>query len=281
MGKNKALVLLIALLAMVALLAAPVMAQEGTGAESPEAEFTEHAEDPGALGALGINGGFLLAQWINFGIIFLALTFGLWRPIMNHLDARSAKIRQGIEDAAAAANARRNAEAEAEKILAQAQREVSVKVNEGQTRAEDVARQVEAEARREAEKILADARAAGTAARDAELAALRGQVTAIAVAISQRLLGETIDEKRQKKLVSDFLTAVPADARNLKGEVEVVSAMPLDADEQNKVKSAIGAQDARFTVDPTILGGLVIRAGGRVIDGSVRNNLNSLAGRLN
>lgn len=277
MRKNKFLALLMAVLLIAAFVAVPVLAQE----ESPEAAVAEHAEDPGPLGALGINGGFLLAQWVNFGIIFVALTALLWRPIMNHLDARTAKIKQGIEDAAAAANARRNAEAEAEKILAQAQKEVSLKVGEGQTRAEEVARQVEAEARREAEKILADARAASTVARDAELAGLRGQVTAIAVAISQRLLGETIDEKRQKKLVSDFLTTVPADAKNLTGAVEVVSAMPLDADEQSKVKSAIGAQNATFSVDPSILGGLVIRAGGRVIDGSVKNNLNALASRLN
>ncbi len=277
MGKNKLIALLLAVLLTAAIAAVPVLAQE----ESPDAAVTEHAEDPGPLGALGINGGFLLAQWVNFGLIFIALTALLWRPILNHLDARSAKIKQGIEDAAAAANARRNAEAEAEKILAQAQKEVSLKVGEGQSRAEEVGRQVEAEARREAEKILADARAASTVARDAELAGLRGQVTAIAVAISQRLLGETIDEKRQKKLVSDFLTTVPADAKNLTGAVEVISAMPLEADEQSKVKSAIGAQDVAFSVDPSILGGLVIRAGSRVIDGSVKNNLNALASRLN
>jgi F-type H+-transporting ATPase subunit b len=270
MGKNKALVLLM-VLALLAFAVSPALAQEAA----------EHAEDAGPLAALGINGGFLISQLVNFALVFALLFVLLWRPVTNHLDARSAKIKQGIEDAAAAANARRNAEAEAEKILAQAQKEVSLKVGEGQTRAEDVARQVEAEARREAEKILADARAASTVARDAELAGLRGQVTAIAVAISQRLLGETIDEKRQKKLVSEFLTTVPADAKNLTGAVEVISAMPLEADEQSKVKSAIGAQDVTFSVDPSILGGLVIRAGGRVIDGSVKNNLNALASRLN
>lgn len=265
MGKNKALVLLI-VVAILAFAVTPAFAAEEGG-------------DP--LGALGINGGFLLAQWVNFGLIFVLLTVLLWRPIMNHLDARGAKIKQGIEDAAAAANARKNAEAEAEKILAQAQKEVSQKISEGQGRAEEVARQVEADARKEAEKILSDARATATAARDAELAGLRGQVTAIAVAISQRLIGETIDEKRQKKLVSEFLSTVPADAKNLSGAVEVVSAMPLEEAEQTSVKKAIGSSTATFSVDPSILGGLVIKAGGRVIDGSVKNNLNALASRLN
>lgn len=265
MGKNKAYVLLI-VLAIAAFSVTPAFAAEVDG---------------GPLATLGINGGFLISQLVNFGLVLLLLTTLLWRPVTNHLDARAAKIKQGIEDAAAAANARRNAEAEAEKILAQAQKEVSLKVGEGQTRAEEVAKQVESEARREAEKILADARVSTTTARDTELAGLRGQVTAIAVAISQRLIGETLDEKRQKKLVSDFLTAVPAEAKNLSGAVEVVSAMPLEAAEQDSVKKSIGAADATFSVDPAILGGLIIKAGGRVIDGSVKNNLNALASRLN
>ncbi|NOG48034.1 MAG: hypothetical protein HND48_00195 [Chloroflexi bacterium] len=78
----------------------------------------EEGGDP--LGALGINGGFCLAQWVNFGLIFVLLTALLWRPMMNHLDSRSAKIKKGIEDAAAA-NARKNAEAEAEDSIAGAQ----------------------------------------------------------------------------------------------------------------------------------------------------------------
>lgn len=265
MGKNKAYVLLI-VVALLAISVTPAFAAEADG---------------GPLGALGINGGFLISQIVNFGVVFLLLFVLLWKPATNLLDARAAKIKKGIEDAAAAANARRNAEAEAEKILAQAQRDATLRAGEGQTRAEEIARQVEADARVQAEKILADARAAATTARDAELAALRGQVTAIAVAISQRLIGETIDANRQKKLVSEFLTTVPADAKNLSGAVEVVSAMPLDDGEQANVKKAIGASDVSFSVDPSILGGLVIKAGGRVIDGSVKNNLNALASRLN
>jgi F0F1-type ATP synthase delta subunit len=56
--------------------------------------------------------------------------------------------------------------------------------------------------------------------------------------------------------------------------------MPLSADEQEKIKKEVGASDATFTVDPTILGGLVIRSADRVVDGSVRSSLSELAGRL-
>ena len=35
-----------------------------------------------------------------------------------------------------------------------------------------------------------------------------------------------------------------------------------------------------FSVDPSILGGLVLRSEDHVVDGSVRSNLTELAGRL-
>ena len=250
---------------------------EETAAEVVEEEVVE---EEGGLAAFGINTGFLIAQIINFLLIMGLLSVILWKPIVNMLDRRQLEIQKGLEDAAAAANARQNAEAEAEKILAQARSEAAQVVAEGRTRGEDVARSVEADARREAEGIREAARMEAQAARNAELAGLRGQVAAISMAVAQRLIGETLDEKRQRALVDDFFSKVPADARMMTGDVEVVSAMPLDAAEQEKVKREIGAEEVNFVVDPSILGGLIVRSEDRVVDGSVRRGLTDLGDRL-
>jgi F-type H+-transporting ATPase subunit b len=254
-------------------------AAEGEGEAAAEGE-AEAAPATSPLTPLGINQGFLFAQIVNFLAIFGLLAFGLWGPLTRTLDERAAKIAKGLEDAAAAANARLNAENEAQKILQQARAEVQKNVEEGRLRGEEVAKQVEADARKEAEKIVADARASAQQLRDSELAGLRGQVAAIAIAAAQRLIGESLDEKRQRALVDDFFSKVP-DGAKMSGQVEVVSAMPLTDSEQSKVKKQIGASDVTFTVDPSILGGLIIRSADRVVDGSVRSSLNELAGRLN
>jgi F-type H+-transporting ATPase subunit b len=233
------------------------------------------------LDALGINVGFLLSQLFNFGLIFGLLTLFLWRPIINALDARAEKIARGLEDAAAAANARRNAEADAETIRQGARSEVNRIVEEGRARAEEVARAIEAEARTEADRIRQEARVSAEAERNAELAGLRGQVAAISMAVAQRLIGASMDESRQRALVDEFFTNVPQNARNLSGAVTVISAMPLSEAEQARITGELGASDVTFTVDPSILGGLVVRVGDRVIDGSVRNNLSELSARLN
>ncbi len=254
-------------------------AAEGESHSEAAATEGEAAASTSPLTPLGINAGFLIAQIINFTVIFLVLRHFLWKRMVDMLDSRGQKIQKGLEDAAVAANARKNAEAEAERIVAAAKADISKQIEEGRARGEDVRKQVEAEARTEADRIRNEARTAAAAERDQQLAALRGQVAAISIAAAQRLIGANLDEKRQQALLNDFFAKVPADAKGLSGQVEVVSAMPLSAEEQAKVKSEIGAE-ASFSVDPSILGGLIVRSGDRVVDGSVRSNLNDLATRM-
>jgi F-type H+-transporting ATPase subunit b len=267
MRVNRKMLLLLVVVALLVMVS-PALAQE-------------HSEDAGPLAALGINVGLLISQLINFGIIFFLLTRFLWNPITNHLEARSAKISKGLEDASAAANARRNAEAEAEKILAQARSEASQIIEQGRARGEEVSRTVESDARSNADRIRSDARTAAAAERDTELAGLRGQVANIGVAIAQRLIGDSLaDKSKQQTLINDFFTKVPEGSRNLSGDLEVVSAMPLDEGEQNSVRGQLSGANVTFSVDPSILGGLVIRSGDRVIDGSVRRSLGEMSQRL-
>lgn len=282
--KLKRVLLLLTLLALMLSAVSVAMAQDGEHTETATTE-TEvageaAAESSGGIAALGLNGGYLIAQIVNFLIIFGALTAMLWRPALNMLDARSAKIEKGLEDAAVAANARRNAESEAERILAAARTEAAQVIEEARGRGDDVAKQIEAEARAEAEKIRTDARQSLEGERNAQLAGLRGQVAAISVAVAQRLIGETLDEKRQQALINDFFAKVPAEAKNMTGAVEVISAMPLNDDEQKRVRKEIGAGDVSFVVNPDILGGLIVRSADRVIDGSVRSGLGDLAERM-
>ncbi|HYO89024.1 MAG TPA: F0F1 ATP synthase subunit B [Candidatus Limnocylindrales bacterium] len=232
------------------------------------------------LTPLGINAGFLAAQCINFLIIFGILGVVLWRPMMNMLDSRSNKIAKGLEDAAAAASARQNAEAEAEKILASARLESNRVIEEARGKGDEVAKQVQVDAAKEADKIREEARTRSGEERDRQLADLRGQVASISVAMTEALIGATMDDKRQAKLVSDFFATVPKNAVKLGDNVEVVSAMPLTAEEQARVQKETGAKNVAYSVDPSILGGLVVRSNDRVVDGSVRANLNELAGRL-
>jgi F-type H+-transporting ATPase subunit b len=230
---------------------------------------------------LGINIGYLAVQIIAFIVIYTLMTRFVYDPLVRVLSERRARIAKGLEDSAAAAKARQNAEAEAAQILAQARADGQRSIEEARSRGEEVAKQIEAEARADADKIRSDARQSASQERDSELAALRGQVASISIAVAQRLLGEELDAKKQQSLIDDFFTRVPDGAKSLGGSVEVISAMPLAAKEQTKVKKELGADDVTFTVDPSILGGLIVRGQDRVLDGSVRSGLSEMATLLN
>ena len=64
----------------------------------------------------------------------------------------------------------------------------------------------------------------------------------------------------------------------------MTSALPLSPDEQEAVKRDVlakaGAKEVAFRVDPSILGGLVIRVGDKVLDSSVAGKLEGLRQNL-
>ena len=68
-------------------------------------------------------------------------------------------------------------------------------------------------------------------------------------------------------------------------EVEVVSAQPLSAEQEESIRAALANRYQREVtmssrVDEQLLGGAVVRAGDTVIDGSVRGKLDKLAETL-
>ncbi len=228
---------------------------------------------------LGINGGFLLAQIVNFILVALILWALVWRPLVKALETRRERIAKGLEDARAAEQRLAEASREADKLMEQRRIEANRLVEEARARSEEQVRALLDEARREAEAIRAKAREEALAERDSILAGVRDQVARIAIAAAERLVG-SLDEARAQAIVNDFLIHMPSEARGMGGDIEVISALPLTAAEQEKIKAETGARSISFRTDPNILGGLVLRSGENVIDGSVRSNLQSLAAQM-
>jgi F-type H+-transporting ATPase subunit b len=240
------------------------------------------------MAKLGLNLGFLVFQILNFTILCILLYAWAYKPIMNMMDKRKKKIAQGLEDARIASEARANAEQEAAKVLTDAQNKANQIVRESTDRAEAAALEIRATAEAEATKAREAALADVQVERDRMLGDLRSQIAALAIAAAQKLVGESLDEKRQHALINEFFSGVRAgnvvvlEGTKLSGtSAEVTSALPLSADEMESVKKDILSKTGEpatvsFRVDPSILGGLVIRIGGKVLDASVAGQLESL-----
>jgi len=69
------------------------------------------------INAFGIDVRLIIIQIVNFTILMVALVYFLYNPILNLLKSREEKIKQGIDDAEKAAEARSQAEEEKKEVL--------------------------------------------------------------------------------------------------------------------------------------------------------------------
>ena len=237
---------------------------------------------------LGLNLGYLFVQIFNFAIIFVVLRAWVYKPILGLLERRRTTIAEGLEDARIAAEARQNAEQEAEKVVADAQAKASQIMREANERAETQGKEVIAAAEAEAVKKREETLAEVESERERILGELRGQVGTLAIAAAQKLINASLDEQRQRVLIDEFFSGVKSgqvvvlEGKQVSGaSAEITSALPLTAEEKESVKrdvlSQVGEQaTVTFRVDPAILGGLIVRVGDKVLDGSVSGQLESM-----
>lgn len=237
---------------------------------------------------LGLNLGYLLVQIVCFFIIFVVVRTWIVKPMRTMLEKRQTTLAQGLEDARIAGEARANAEQEATKVIAEAQVKAGQIVREATERAEVAAKDVRANADSEAAKARENALVEIEGERNRILADLRGQVAALSLAAAQKLVGEALDEKRQHALINEFFSGVKSgkvvvlEGVEVKGaSAEVTSALPLTSIEQDTVKKDVLAKmgtqaSVNFRVDPSILGGLIVRVGDKLLDGSVQAQLEGL-----
>jgi len=242
----------------------------------------------GPLAPLGINLTFLISQIVNFILLLLVLRLWAWKPILSMLEKRKQTISQGLEDARVAAEARANAEKEAADVLAKAHRDAAQVIRDASDRADKVGLEIKASAEAEAKNMRNAAAVEAEQTQLQQLGELRGQVAALAIAATQKLIGESLDEKRQRALLAEFFSGVKGGkVAVLEGEAvsgasaEVTTALPLTPDEQETVRKDVlakagGGATTTFRVDPRILGGMVVRIGDRVVDGSVAGKLENL-----
>lgn len=230
---------------------------------------------------LGINIGYLLVQILAIIIILAFMKAFAYEPILRVLEERQARIAKGLEDARQAAIARDNADAEAKKILDAARAEAAKERQKAAEQAEETRKGIVKQAETEAEEILAEARSDAEEERNRILAELRSQVVSIAIAATNKLVQDSLDEERQRALISDYLAEPPEGVSGISGDEAVVtSALPLTDEEQSRVKEMLDVEAVKFQVNPEILGGLVVRVGDQVVDDSVARQMGALRERL-
>ena len=155
--------------------------------------------------ALGINLGYLISQIVNFTLLAVLLYFVAYKPILRMLDQRSARIKQGLEDAELASRRAAEMEQEFEQRLAEARKEGQEIIAQATQMSEKARQEILEMAREEARAQVEKAKEEISRERELAMSELRQQVADLSLNISEKVIGESLDQQRQRELIAEFL----------------------------------------------------------------------------
>ena len=159
----------------------------------------------GGLASLGINLPTLLAQIINFVILFGLLYLVAYKPIMRMLDERSRKIKESMEQTEFIKERAARAEEEAEKRIEAASKEGQELIARAVRTGEEVGREAQQEARQEAESLITRARMEIQRERDEAIDELRKEFADLTILAAEKVIDRSLDKKAHRRLIDKVL----------------------------------------------------------------------------
>ncbi len=163
-------------------------------------------------GGLTVNLFWVIVAAANFLVFFLLAWKIAIEPLGERLQERRERIEQGLKDADAARRDRESAADQRQAVLNEGRREASDIVQRAQKLADETREQGVAEAQADIDRMRERAVSEIDAERKRALADVRNQVAELALAAAGKVVGETMSDEREKRLVDEFLTQVSAEA---------------------------------------------------------------------
>jgi F-type H+-transporting ATPase subunit b len=156
-------------------------------------------------GGLQINLFWIIVSTLNFAV-FLAL---LWRfalkPVSKMLDDRRVRIETGLRDAEQARRDRGAAENERVAALSEARREANDIINRAQKVAQETRDADIAATKADLERMRDRAAADIEAEKQRAIADLRSEVATLALAAAGKVVGQSMTDATQRRLVEEFI----------------------------------------------------------------------------
>lgn len=158
---------------------------------------------------LSINPGLIVWTIITFVTLLLVLRKFAWKPLLEALQKREEHVRDSLARAEQAKQEAERLIEENRKQLARAEEESRRILNEGRTLAEKLKGEIVDKANQQARKMVDDAKAEIERDKELALSQLRAEVANLAILAAERILGETLDANKQRKVVDDMMKELP------------------------------------------------------------------------
>ncbi len=158
-----------------------------------------------AAGLLSPSVGLIFWITLTFLLLLFVLRRFAWGPITRALSEREQRIDESIKSAEKALAEARQIQADNERARREADQEAQRVIRETREAAEKL-RAVEVEKTREQIRQMQEqAQAEIEREKEGALTELRAEVADLAIKAAEKILDESLDEPRQKKLVRNFL----------------------------------------------------------------------------
>ena len=154
---------------------------------------------------IGINLPLLIVFVVNFIILFVGLSIVLYKPVLKMLDERQAKIRDSMEQAERIKQETEHSEEEIKTQIEKARKEGQAVIAQATQIGERLKEEAKDSARQETESLIAKARTEIQRERDKTIEELRAEFADIAILAAEKVIKETVDKKKHRKLIDEVL----------------------------------------------------------------------------
>jgi F-type H+-transporting ATPase subunit b len=158
-----------------------------------------------AVSALGINMPVLIAQLVQFIVLFGLLYLVAYKPIMRMMDERSRRIKESMEQTELIKQQAEQAEVEYQKRIEAASQEGQELIARATRTGEEVRRQAQAEAKQDAEALITRAKAEIQRERDEAVDELRKEFADLTIAAAEKVIDRSLDKQAHRELIEKVL----------------------------------------------------------------------------
>lgn len=159
-----------------------------------------------------INLFWVIIASLNFALFLAIMWIVILKPVGRMLEQRRATIEQGLKDADAARRERESAADERLASLNDARREAKEILERAQKVADETREREVAATRAELDRLRTQATAEIVSEKERALAEVRSEVADLALLAAGKVVGETLNAQRERRLVEEFLVEVGQEA---------------------------------------------------------------------
>lgn len=179
-----------------------------TNAVEEIAAATSEPAGGGFVARFGLDPWLFLAQAVNFLIVAAVLTRFVFRPLLKTTRARSAKIAQGVQEAAATAALRTAAETERRRVLQKASADASAALRRAEEDAHRIRDRVLHTAEEEAEAMHDRAEQETIRLKEDTLRSVTSEAGELVVDAVEQVLAETLTSRERARYREAALRAL-------------------------------------------------------------------------